>query len=248
MLLYFSYFLEVRPFTAFTDHKPLTFEIMKVSDPWLARQQRHLSYISEYTTDIQPISGKYNVVADALSRPAVQALSLGVDYAALAEAQQADDEMPIYRTAVSGLQLQDFLIGLGERTLLCNVATSQPCPIVPAAWRRRVFHSILSLAHPFIRTTIQLISSKFAWHGPRKQVSEWASTCVQSQTAKVQRHTKAPLQQFKPTHRRFSHIHVDIVGPLPVSRGARYLLTMVDRFTRWPEAVPLTDTSADSCA
>ncbi|XP_072918216.1 uncharacterized protein [Hemitrygon akajei] len=48
-------------------------------------------------------------------------------------------------------------------------------------------------------------------------------------------------------HRRFQHIHVDIVGPLPVSRGARYIFTMVDRFTRWPEAVPLIDTSTESC-
>ncbi|XP_062889062.1 uncharacterized protein LOC134337760 isoform X1 [Mobula hypostoma] len=29
---------------------------------------------------------------------------------------------------------------------------------------------------------------------------------------------------------------------------ARYIFTMVDRFTRWPEAVPLADTSTESCA
>ena len=32
---------------------------------------------------------------------------------------------------------------------------------------------------------------------------------------------------------RFSHVHVDLVGPLPVSaEGYRYLLTIVDRTTR----------------
>ncbi|XP_072132816.1 protein NYNRIN-like [Mobula birostris] len=72
--------------------------------------------------------------------------------------------------------------------------------------------------------------------------------CMQCQTAKVQRHTKAPPQRFEPTRWRFHHIHVDIVGPLPVSRGARYLLIMIDWFTRWPEAVPLTDTTSESCA
>src|SRR5450830_455678 len=47
---------------------------------------------------------------------------------------------------------------------------------------------------------------------------------------------------------RFSHVHVDLVGPLPVSaQGFCYLLTMVDRSTRWLEAVPLKTMTAESC-
>jgi hypothetical protein len=48
--------------------------------------------------------------------------------------------------------------------------------------------------------------------------------------------------------RRFSHIHVDLVGPLPRSSGFSYLFTVVDRTTRWPEAVPLMSTTAADCA
>ncbi|XP_072898585.1 nephronectin a isoform X1 [Hemitrygon akajei] len=199
-------------------------------------------------TDVRHVSAKDSVVADVLSRPNIHALSQGVDFEALAEAQQADEEIPSYRTAVSGLQLQDLPIGPGERTLLCDVATGQPRPVVPANWRRHVFDSIHNLVHPSIRTTVRMVSSRFVWHGLCKQVSEWARTCMHCQTAKVQRHTKALPQQFHPTHRRFDHIHVDIVGPLPVSRGARHLLTIVDRFTRWPEAILLTDTTSKSCA
>jgi hypothetical protein len=48
--------------------------------------------------------------------------------------------------------------------------------------------------------------------------------------------------------RRFSHIHVDLVGPLSVSKdGFSHLFTVVDRSTRWPEAIPLCATSTEDC-
>ncbi|KRY05531.1 Retrovirus-related Pol polyprotein from transposon, partial [Trichinella patagoniensis] len=82
-----------------------------------------------------------------------------------------------------------------------------------------------------------------------------ASWCQQSivyvrvktlERTKVHRHTKTPLEIFTVPDRRFDHVHVDIVGSLPPSRGFSYLLTVMDRFTRWPEVVPLTNTSADT--
>jgi hypothetical protein len=46
-----------------------------------------------------------------------------------------------------------------------------------------------------------------------------------------------------------SRAHRHIVGPLPASPGGcTHLLTMVDRSTRWAEAVPLVNTSTSSCA
>ena len=40
----------------------------------------------------------------------------------------------------------------------------------------------------------------------------------------------------------------NIVGPLMVSKGHRYLLTIVDRYTRWAEAIPLPTIDADVVA
>ena len=110
---HFRYFLEAHSFIAYTDHKPLTLAFAKVSDPWSPRQQRHLAYISEFTTDVRHIAGKDNNVADALSRTPVHTIStqVGIDYTAMAIAQQQDDEMKAYRTAITGLVLQDVKFG-----------------------------------------------------------------------------------------------------------------------------------------
>ena len=61
-------------------------------------------------------------------------------------------------------------------------------------------------------------------------------------------HIKAPVQHIAEPNRRFSHIHVDVVGPLPCSsEGYTHLFTIVDRSTRWTEAVPLRSTTVEAC-
>ena len=75
-----------------------------------------------------------------------------------------------------------------------------------------------------------------------------AKTCIQCQRSKVHRHTSAPLVPFATPDTCFDRIHLDIVGPLPPSRGFSYLMTCVHHFTQWPEAVSITDSTAETVA
>jgi hypothetical protein len=80
-------------------------------------------------------------------------------------------------------------------------------------------------------------------------VNGWCRDCQHCARAKVHRQPAAVVQPIAVPQHRFSHVHIDIVGPLPVAAsGHRYLLTMVDRTTRWLEATPLKTVEAATCA
>jgi hypothetical protein len=66
---YFRFLLEGRQFRLLTDHKLLVTSLFRTTPPWLARQQRPLSFIAEFTSDIRHTPGQENVVGEALSRP-----------------------------------------------------------------------------------------------------------------------------------------------------------------------------------
>ena len=64
----FRHMLEARVFTVYTDHKPLTYAFQQKLEKASPRQSQHLDFIGQFTTDIQHVSGKDNIVANALSR------------------------------------------------------------------------------------------------------------------------------------------------------------------------------------
>jgi hypothetical protein len=81
-----------------------------------------------------------------------------------------------------------------------------------------------------------------------RDVSAWARSCLSCQRSKVHRHVHLQAAHIPVPARRFAHLHVDLVGPLPLSSGFSYLFTIVDRTTRWAEAVPLSTVAAADCA
>ncbi|GFX34245.1 retrovirus-related Pol polyprotein from transposon 412 [Trichonephila clavipes] len=86
--------------------------------------------------------------------------------------------------------------------------------------------------HFGVMKTLQNVHERFYWNclhkGPRK--------C-----------TRGRLQLYN-VGAAFEHIAFDILGPLPRSSDGNNILVVMDSFTEWPEAYPISDQDASTVA
>ncbi|GFY14095.1 retrovirus-related Pol polyprotein from transposon 412 [Trichonephila clavipes] len=120
------------------------------------------------------------------------------------------------------LSLNVCHLPISATELICDTSTGSPRPFVPHNFRRTIFEHFHNLAHPGVAASFQLIASRYVWPNMRKTVKDWVQNCIACQRSKVHRHTKTPLGTFALPDARFSHIHVDLIGPLPSSEGKSF--------------------------
>ena len=124
----------------------------------------------------------------------------------------------------------------------CEVGKKQL--VVPSKFRPLVLstaHDSPVAGHFSHRKTSDKIFHKFFWPGAGADIKRYCRSCSVCQKSSSKGNVrKVPLVAMPVISEPFSRVAIDIVGPVNVSgRGHKYILTLMDCATRFPEAVPL---------
>lgn len=125
--------------------------------------------------------------------------------------------------------------------------------VVPQYFRQeilRIAHSIPASGHMGVEKTRQRVETHFFWPGFYSDIRTYCATCPECQiVARKRISERAPLKPVPIISEPFSKVAIDIVGELPrTSTGYKYILTLVDYATRYPEAIPLRSIYSKSVA
>lgn len=126
--------------------------------------------------------------------------------------------------------------------------------VVPVAFRGNVMklaHESLMAGHLATRRTVSRILTEFYWPGVEADTKRYCRSCdICQKTVPKGKQVKAPLGKMPIIDVPFRRVAVDLVGPLvPITdKGNRYILTIVDYATRYPEAVALPSIETERVA
>lgn len=146
-----------------------------------------------------------------------------------------------------GLTMRNVTFG-HDMTLYLDTSTGTTRHLVPAEWRRVVLSLMHNLTHTGPWATVRHVGKRYIWPEMSKQLTRWAQKCHEYQQSKTQRPIEPGVQDFEVPKKHFTVVHTDVVGPLPMSNGFKYVLTAINRTLLYLVAQSMEDASAKSCA
>jgi hypothetical protein len=254
----FRKYLLGRRFTVFTDHHSLKWLLSTTN--LSGRLARWSLTLQEYNMDIQHRPGRSHSNADALSRLPIA--SVGLD--SISASQQNDPFCldilkkldPVTSTYLTGDSV--YLLSGGtlyrqskflskKRTRIKDSPLQLVVPKDLVSELLREYHD--NMAHLGSAKTLLKLQQSFFWPNMADFVTDYIKKCDTCASMKsYSRLTRAELHPM-PASFPMDFVTMDIVGPLPSTpSGNTYLLCIVDAFTKWPEAFPLHDTTAETIA
>ena len=126
--------------------------------------------------------------------------------------------------------------------------------VVPMQLRKevlRIAHDGIMSGHLGVRKTTDRVLNEFFWPTVRKDVKIYCRTCdVCQKTVPKGKISQLPLGKMPLIDTPFSRVAIDLVGPIfpATDTGNRFILTVVDYATRYPEAKALKKIDSETVA
>lgn len=124
--------------------------------------------------------------------------------------------------------------------------------VVPMSERRKILHYChdhITAGHLGIRKTLSKVRNIFYWPGQQRDVKQYIAGCDTCSRRKGPYRTQKTPMQIVGTGSPMERLAIDILGDLPITdRGNRYVLVVSDYFTKWTEAFPMPDMTAQTVA
>ena len=95
-----------------------------------------------------------------------------------------------------------------------------------------------NMGHPGIQKTKELIKRSYSWKNMNNDISEFVDQCKPCLERKNETYFKKTDKHFE-ANEIFEKICIDITGPLPECKGFRYILGVIDVFSRYTMLIPL---------
>ena len=177
----------------------------------VSTSDRQLSYLAEFTVDLRHVPGVQNVVADTSSQPPASPEKLcgisssstssasappsqdpqsSVSTVDFAELERAQDTCPDVQKMRYSSSLKMEMVHMEGTSLLCDMSTGVPRPLVPRLWRLAIFSAVHVLAHQGIHATRRLISGRFVWSKMATDMASWCCDCQGCARGKMHRHVQ----------------------------------------------------------
>lgn len=257
----YQQYLEHREFQLHTDCSALTWLLNHPRQ--VGKIARWISFINSFKFQIHHIKGKDNVLADCLSRlfentdpteapkesppPVMSLFGIPEIFKDIATHQHEDPELskiirnprkPPNYTVVNGVLMHRLPNQNKPRVVI---------PVKLFDMLFRYYHESPSAAHLGIRKTLARIEP-FFWAKDLKQIiTDRVRSCVQCQRCKQAPNTNVGHLASELVCKPWEKIFVDHIGPLPrSSKGNKYILTIVDAFSKFVIMLPARNTQAST--
>ena len=246
----FEHLIRDIPFILRTDHRNLIY----INETKSSKILRWKLLIQEYDFQIEHIPGRHNTISDAFSRVLEKANSINVHK----EIQNIVDPERPYRTVTEAL------------AFLCNVNTThENCYALDKFEIPRDKYKLISAVHNSrrghfgVEKTMQVLLAdmqifnptdehgklKIArpWRYMREHVKRFIRCCPCCQKMSQLKTAIETLGFSVATLEMMERLGIDTIGPLPPDKyGNRYIIVIIDHFSRWVELYAAQDASAES--